>query len=128
MTSYIARFGFIAVAAGITAALATGPASAASTTTYYGAIAYNPSTGASGYAYDYLSQAAAEGAALDFCGAGCVSAVWVSNGCAAIATSNNGAWGWGWAGSRSDAEFYAVGNTAGANPSVHTWVCTTNHQ
>lgn len=126
MKKNIARVGLLTAAAGITMALATGPATAA--TTYYGAIAYNPTTGASGYAYDYLSIAAAQGAARDFCCDGCVDAVWVSDGCAAIATANNGAWGWGWAGSRSDAEFYAVGNTPGANPSVHTWVCTTNHQ
>ena len=64
---------------------------------YYGAIAINTDTGATGYSYDYSSQSSAERAALNYCGQNCEVAIWYKNTCAAVAYSyQNGTYGWAW--------------------------------
>ncbi len=58
---------------------------------YFGAIAYSPSTGAYGYAYNGVTRWQAESAAVSYCGVfDCRSAVWVNNGCASLAVGFTG--------------------------------------
>ena len=111
---------------GLAALLGAGPAAARDN---YGAIAYSPSTKADGWAYDYASRAAAEGAALSNCrqNAGdCTVPIWFRNACGALAVGSNG-YGSGWGSNRRRAETYALStcrkNTSGC--SVKRWACTT---
>lgn len=64
----------------------------------YAAIAYSPSTGKIGYAYDRRSRAAAEDGALKDCGAeDATIACWVNRGFCALALGNDkSCWGSGW--------------------------------
>ena len=91
----------------------------------YGAIAYNFSTGASGFSHDYHSRDGAEERALDECGNGCEVVAWVKNSCAALAIGDDG-WGWGRASSRAEAEkealFQCGHRTDGCE--VKVWVCS----
>jgi hypothetical protein len=65
----------------------------------YGAIAYSPSTGATGTSWNCCDEGTAEQSAVGYCGqADCGSYVWTDNQCAALAVSSNG--GWGWAGNK----------------------------
>lgn len=60
-------------------------------TSKYGAIAYSPSTRASGIAYDWGSRAEAESSAIGYCAKGdCYVAAWFSNSCGAIAVAPTG--------------------------------------
>lgn len=95
---------------------------------YFGAIAYSPSTGASGYSYDQPSRGHAEGRAMTECrkrSRGCKGAIYFVNGCGAVATGRNG-WGSGWGGTRARAEEEAIHScgryTGGCG--IKTWVCT----
>lgn len=97
---------------------------------YYGAIAYSPSTGAYGTAYDYPSQGAAEQAAMGECSrhAGdCQSPLWFRNACGALFVGNGGGWGTGWGTSLRLANSYAertcAKNTGGCTS--RAWACTT---
>jgi hypothetical protein len=51
----------------------------------FGAIAYSANTGTLGYSYDYLSDGAAQQAALQSCGNDCTVVVSFTNGCGALA-------------------------------------------
>lgn len=64
----------------------------------YAAIAYSPSTGKYGYAYNYGSRWAAEAAALAYCEAPDAEiVVWVNNGFCALALGDEpGVYGVGW--------------------------------
>ena len=74
----------------------------------FGAVAIDEATGATGYAVNQASQAAAEQAAVQDCGsAGCVAAVWFSNACGAVALGSGG-YGAGWAENRDGASVYAI--------------------
>jgi hypothetical protein len=74
-----------------------------------GAIAYSPSTGHSGYAYGWSCREEAEAAALRYCGDGdCTVVVWEQNDVAALAVGASGAPYYGWAGTRSEAERFAL--------------------
>lgn len=95
----------------------------------YGAIAYSPSTGAHGYAFDYPSRGVAERRALASCSrhAGdCQVPLWFRNACGALAVGNGGGWGTGWGASRRMAERSARRScrkfTKGCT--VLRWVCT----
>ncbi len=95
----------------------------------YGALAYSPSTGAWGGAYDYASRRAAENRALSECrarGRGCQVAVWFRNACGAISVGNNGGWGSGWGSSRSRAEreARAVCRNYDSGCRAYAWTCT----
>lgn len=59
----------------------------------WGAIAYNPATGALSEAHGYLNLGSAENAALGYCGAGCTIINWEHNSCIALATNASGGWG-----------------------------------
>jgi serine/threonine-protein kinase len=95
----------------------------------FGAIAYSPSTGANGWAYDYTSRGEAESIALTNCrkyANDCVIPVWFRNACGALATGPKG-YGSGWGTDRSIAEKYAL-QSCGQHSSgctVQRWVCTT---
>ena len=113
-------------------ALATAGAAAAATPAsggYWVSIAVSQRTGNVGYAYDHATRDAANSAAVRKCGASdCRVAVYVTNGCVAIAQARNGAWGTAWSGSRAGAEQIAIDHTAGSGARVIGWACTTGHQ
>ena len=97
---------------------------------HYGAIAYSPSTGATGYSYDHYTRADAEAGALNECGkraSDCQLPLWFRNACGALAVGSGGSWGTGWGTSRGLAERHALATcrklTSGC--SVASWVCTT---
>jgi hypothetical protein len=95
---------------------------------YHGAIAYSQNSGGVGYAYDYDSRAAAEQHAPDSCGEDdCSVVLWFMNGCGALATGDDNAYGTGWASTRREAEDIAMSACNGetAYCSVARWVCTT---
>jgi len=63
---------------------------------YYGAIAYSASTGGYGTSFGNATRKEAEAEALEGCskhGEGCQVAVWVENGCAALAADDQAGWG-----------------------------------
>ena len=114
-------------------ALATAGAAQAATPAatggYWASIAVSQRTGNVGYAYDAATLAAANNAAVSKCGASdCRVAVYVTNGCVAIAQARNGAWGTAWSGTRAGAEQIALDHTAGSGARVIGWACTTGHQ
>jgi hypothetical protein len=95
----------------------------------YGAIAYSPSTGAHGWAYDHASRSAAESAALGNCRSharDCVVPIWFRNGCGALAVGTGNGYGSGWGTSRSIAEGYAlqVCRKHTQNCAIRRWACT----
>ncbi len=93
-----------AVAAFSTAA----PAHAAEGDTY-AAIAYAPSTGSAGYAYNASSEAAAELDALLHChGDDAQVVVTVQNGYAALAVAEDGSYGYAWGSTQAIAERLAL--------------------
>jgi hypothetical protein len=96
---------------------------------HFGAIAYSPSSGAHGYAFDFSTQAGAEARALAECnskGRGCQSAIWFRNACGAIAVGSSG-WGSGWDENQQMAEQKALDKCKNYSRgcSVVRWVCTT---
>jgi serine/threonine-protein kinase len=62
----------------------------------FGAIAFSPATGATGYTYDMPTREVAEERALQQCGARCRTVLWFRNACGALAVGNNG-FGSAWA-------------------------------
>ncbi len=134
------RITLASVAVFILAATIAGPVSAAPRTSpsltaanYFGAIAVEPKTGASGYAYNYATKAGAKNAALSECKSvankpwNCQVFVWVKNGCAAVAYKNyaNGSrsYSWGIGYTKRQAKNRAK-NELGTGARVLTWVCT----
>lgn len=111
------------ILAAIAAVLLLSPASARAE--YFGAIAYNPNTGAHGYSYDYGDRYSAERRALNECAGRCQVAVWFRNACGALAVGHSG-WGSGWGSDRQRAEYEAINvcqrHTGGC--SIVRWVCT----
>ena len=93
---------------------------------YYGSIAIDPNTGATGYSWDYSTRSGAERAALNYCEGNCVVAVWFSNQCGSVSWSpSTGSYGWG-----TSRNSYTAGTTAngycGQNDCrVVAAVCTT---
>ena len=72
--------------------LASSPAAAQ----HWGAIAFSPSTGATGYTWENVTEVDAELRALQFCeqnASDCETAVTFRNGCGAVAWGDNGGWG-----------------------------------
>ena len=59
----------------------------------YGSIAYSPADGRSGYSYNYRSEREAVDVAMGYCrqdgGNSCRTAIWVSNGCGAVAIAGS---------------------------------------
>jgi serine/threonine-protein kinase len=94
----------------------------------YGAIAYSPSTGADGWAFDYPSRAVAERNALQDCrkyADDCAIQLWFRDACGALAVGDNG-YGTGWGTDRRIAESYAIQTCRKytSKCAVRRWVCT----
>ena len=98
----------------------------------YGSIAYSPADGRSGYSYNYGSEGEAVRVAMGHCrnggGRDCRTAVWVSNGCGAVAIAGsnrnfvaaNGKY-------RPEAEAHALAlcrHSYGRSCTIKVWVCT----
>lgn len=65
----------------------------------WGAIAYSPSTGATGWSYDAVNEVDAELRALGFCDENaddCESVITFREACGAVARGANGGWGADW--------------------------------
>jgi hypothetical protein len=93
----------------------------------YGALAWSPSTGSSGQAWNASCADEAERSAIGYCGVGdCYSVTWVQNGCAALAVGDGGKYGWAWTGDRGTAAYNALqkcnGTTSGCR--VVAWTCS----
>ena len=94
-----------AVAAAV--ALTCGAASAAE----WGAIAYSPSNGATGFSYNWPNEVDAELTALGNCDAhasDCTTAVTFHDACGALAVGDRGGWGADWGVDREAAEWGAL--------------------
>lgn len=94
----------------------------------YGALAYSPSTGASGWSHSYSTRSAAEASALRGCAPyarDCRVAIWFVNACGAIATGPDG-WGSGWGNTRTRAEYEAmqVCNRHSRGCEIMRWQCS----
>lgn len=92
---------------------------------YFGAIAYQPATGAFGFSYDWTSAREAEVSALDECGdARCIVVVSFSDGCGALVVGARGAFAERGA-TRAEAETRALAACADpASCQVRAWACT----
>lgn len=96
---------------------------------YFGALAFNPETGASGKAVDFPTAMQAQDAARSECGSDCALVAAFSNGCAAYARDSASSWGW-WAGAdRRAAERRALSQCRKRSPtadcSIRVQGCTT---
>jgi uncharacterized protein DUF4189 len=115
----------IAAALGLAAVLAH-PAIAARTTSKgpWGAIAYNSTSGAYGFAVDQASRRAAETEAFRQCGADCDVVKSFRNSCAAIAEAGRH-YAWETGASREIAEMKARKKCGGADAcKISVWACT----
>ena len=93
---------------------------------YYGAIAINKQTGATGYSYDYRSRYEAERAALNYCKGNCRIAVYFWNSCASVAWSpSTKAYGWYYAGNMSSTKRGALRQCGYKDCRIVRSVCTT---
>ena len=97
--------------------------------TYYGALAYSPTTRAEGLATDYLSREHAERIAVANCSKqakDCIAVAWFWNGCGALAVGANGGFGSGWGINRKAAETYALDQCAKYSKecTIRRWACT----
>ncbi|WP_246735684.1 DUF4189 domain-containing protein [Agrobacterium sp. a22-2] len=76
----------------------------------FGALAYSPATGSTGWSHSHTARRAAERTALDGCAQyadDCRVAIWFKNACGALAAGPNG-WGSGWGDDRARAEYEAM--------------------
>ena len=105
--------------------LSNSPAAAADS---YGAIAFSPATGATGWSHSLRTRREAERLAMRGClghAGDCRVAIWFVNACGALAVGRNG-WGSGWGNDRRRAEREAIG-TCSANTrscQVVRWQCS----
>lgn len=92
----------------------------------WGAVAFNPNTGAYGYAYSYFSESDAYNAAQDGCGYNCSEVKTFANQCGAAAIGSNGGFGWGLGPSRGAAENIAMSycNNYDYGCQVLVWSCS----
>jgi serine/threonine-protein kinase len=96
----------------------------------YGAIAFSPSTGATGWSYDYGSRSAAESTALANCrqnAPDCIVPIWFRDACGALAVGNDNGYGTGWGTTRDIAESLALNvcRKHATGCEIRRWVCTT---
>ncbi len=95
----------------------------------FGAIAYSPSTGRTGWSFNNTDQATALYSSVQYCGQpDCAATVWVQGGCAAIATSaSGGTLTWGYDADRNNARVRALtacGSNGWGDCQVKAWVCS----
>lgn len=95
---------------------------------YWGAIAYSFSTGTSGSAWDYSTEADASYNARRSCGqSDCKTLLTFANECGAVAMGANGAWGGGYGDSENEASSSALRTCrkyGGTSCRVIRWTCT----
>jgi hypothetical protein len=96
---------------------------------YYRAAAYSPSTHVCGFTSQNAGQQASLAEATQSCGAndcGGDNALWVQNGCLAIARGPGDAWGWSIQGNQRSAIFEAMRQcrARASGCEVACWTCT----
>ncbi|MEV6277597.1 DUF4189 domain-containing protein [Nocardia sp. NPDC051832] len=116
----------VALSAAVTAAVLTvvaGPANAKSDE--WGAIAYSPSTGETGWGRNYSTKQRAERAAIETCKkSDCKVALNFVNKCGAVAQARDGSWSIGRGSTKSAANAKAKAAATGRNPQIKESVCT----
>ena len=111
------------------AAVALGALAPAAAARDYGAIAYDPGSGAWGVAWDKRTQSAANNSALSQCrahrGQRCIIAVWFQGGCGAYAVGPRDQSAWGTGGTRSVAQRHALRtcNSGRTRCEIVAWAC-----
>ena len=90
----------------------------------WGAIAYNPVTGASTEVHGQAKLSTALNGALNACGSGCLLVTWEHNTCIAFATDGRGAWGDAFNYPTSQAATASAVSTCGAGCSWRVWACS----
>ena len=101
-------------------------ASVAHAADMYGALAYDSSSGAYGWAVDHRTQRGANADAMRRCGGSCSVVMRFWNSCAAFASGSRGVYGWADSQSGGRAQQAALNNCAarGRNCAVKVWACT----
>ena len=89
----------------------------------WGAIAYNPATGASTEAHGQAKLSTALNAAINACGSGCLLVTWEHNTCIAFATDGRGGWGDAFNYPTSQAATASAVTTCGAGCTWRVWAC-----
>lgn len=93
----------------------------------WGAIAFSPNSGATGYSYNYDTRRIAEGWAMSYCDArDCRIVINFRNACGAVAVGRNGGWGADWGPTRHSAEANAIAMCQAHDGGCRTkrWVCS----
>ena len=90
----------------------------------WGAIAYNPTTGASVEAHGQPKLSTALNAALNACGNGCLLVTWEHNTCIAFATNGGGGWGDAFNYSTSALATASAIKSCGAGCTWKVWACS----
>ncbi len=104
----------------IAALVAPGSAYAAG----WGAIAYNPSSGASTEVHGQAKLSTALNGALNACGNGCLLVTWEHNTCIAFATNGSGGWGDAFNYSTSALATAAAIKSCGVGCAWKVWACS----
>jgi hypothetical protein len=89
----------------------------------WGAIAYNPVTGASTEAHGQAHLSTALNAALNACGSGCLLVTWEHNTCIAFATDGRGGWGDAFNFPTYQQATASAVSTCGAGCAWRVWAC-----
>ncbi len=93
--------------------------------TYYGAIALNTRTGATGYSYDYYTKNSAISAARGHCRGNCIVPVVFWNTCAAVSWSpSTQRYGWAYSGNTYSNKTWANRKCGSRDCRVVANVCT----
>lgn len=95
----------------------------------WGSIAFSPSTGATGYSYNYDTRRIAGEWAMSYCKENahdCRIVVNFQNACGAVAMGRNGGWGADWGPTRNSAEANAIAVCQSHDGGCRTkrWVCS----
>ncbi|MEV0249194.1 DUF4189 domain-containing protein [Nocardia sp. NPDC050712] len=110
-----------ALAAGVST-VAAGPATAKSDD--WGAIAYSPSSGETGWGRNYSTKKRAERAALETCKkSDCKVLLNFVNKCGAAARAKDGSWSLGRGSTNAEANANAVRAATGRNPQIKESIC-----
>ncbi|MEU8896649.1 DUF4189 domain-containing protein [Nocardia sp. NPDC048505] len=118
--------GRIAVCVALGAGLLTVTAATATAKSdEWGAIAYSPSTGETGWGRNYSTKKRAERAAIETCKkSDCEVLLNFVNKCGAVAEARNGTWSIGRGETKAAANAAAIAAAKGRNPQIRESVCT----
>ena len=91
----------------------------------FGALAYSPKTGKSGWGSNYPTKAAAIARAVKECGRRDAKTFWFRNAWGALALSDKspGGYGWSWGATEAEARSNALRQCLKYNPDAHVVVC-----